>query len=229
MNFRTRTLLSALVASAALLAGATAAQAKVIELTGSTTFTPSTQATQFLSNNGIAVSTVGQASTENGSYVFPIAAGFGNPKTFAGLLAHKGGLEFAKGDRSAVVRRFVAVRVKNAAVLLAQVPGLKGGCGRFRSALVHFGLQHRKQLRKHPKATRKLVRAVRNYCSGGRVVVLAHLTNLSKADRYNGALLRADLKLSAESARLINRVAKSKVVSAGAPLGSAESAVSVVD
>jgi hypothetical protein len=73
------------------------------------------------------------------------------------------------------------------------------------------------------------VRAVRNYCSGGRVIVLAHLTNLSKELRYNGALLSADLKLSGEAARLINKVAKSKVVSAGAPLGSAQSAVSVVD
>jgi hypothetical protein len=229
MNLRTRTLLSALVASAVLLVGATAAQAKLVELTGSTTFTPSTQATQFLSNNGIAVSTVGQATSENGGYVFPIAAGFGNSKTLYGLLAHKGGLKFTKGDRSAVVRRFVAVRVKNAAVLLAQVPGLRGGCGHFKSALTRFGLQHKAQLRKHPKATRKLVRAVRNYCSGGRVIVLAHLTNLAKELRYNGALLSADLKLSGEAARLINKVAKSKVVSAGAPLGSAQSAVSVVD
>jgi hypothetical protein len=229
MNLRTRTLLSALVASAVLLVGATAAQAKLVELTGSTTVTPSTQATQFLSNNGIAVSTVGAATSENGGYVFPIAAGFGNTKTFYGLLAHKGGLKFTKGERSAVVRRLVAVRVKNAAVLLAQIPGLKGGCGRFRSALVHFGLQHQRQLRKHPKATRKLVRSVRNYCSGGRVIVLAHLTNLSKELRYHGALLSADLELSREAAHLINRVAKSKVVSAGAPLGSAESAVSVVD
>jgi hypothetical protein len=229
MNLRTRTLLSALVASAVLLVGATAAQAKLVELTGSTTFTPSTQTTQFLSNNGIAVSTVGAATSENGGYVFPIAAGFGNTKTFYGLLAHKGGLKFTKGNRSAVVRGFVAVRVKNAAVLLAQVPGLRGGCGRFKSALARFGLQHQAQLRKHPKATRKLVRAVRNYCSGGRVIVLAHLTNLAKELRYNGALLSADLKLSGEAARLINKVAKSKVVSAGAPLGTAESAVSVVD
>jgi hypothetical protein len=121
------------------------------------------------------------------------------------------------------------VRVKRGAVLLAQVPGLRGGCGRFRSALAHFGLQHKRQLRKHPKATRKLVRNLRNYCSGGRVIVLAHLTNLSKELRYHGALLSADLKLSREAARLINRVAKSKVVSAGAPLGSAQSAVSTVD
>ena len=228
MNLRTRTLLSALVAAAVLLVGATTAQAKFIELTGSTTFTPSTQATTFLSNNGIAVSTVGGATAENGSYVFPIAAGFGNPKTFYGLLAHKGGLKFTKGDRSVVVRRFVAVRVKKAAVLLAQVPGLRGGCGRLRAGLAKFGLAHRSGLRRTPGA-RQVLRAVRNYCQGGRVIVLAHLTNLSKELRYHGALLSADLELSREAAKLINRVAKSKVVSAGAPLGSAQSAVSTVD
>jgi hypothetical protein len=228
MKLRSRTLLSALVAAAVLLVGATAAQAKFVQLTGTTTFTPSTQATTFLSNNGIAVAPTGAATAENGSYVFPIAAGFGNSKTFYGLLAHKGGLQFTKGNRSATVQRLVAVRVKRAAVLLAQIPGLRGGCGRFKAALVHFGLQHKRQLRKHPKATRKLVRNVRDYCSGGRVIVLAQLTNLAKADRYNGAVLSADLKLSREAARLINRVAKAKVVSAGAPLGSAESSVTVV-
>jgi hypothetical protein len=229
MNLRTRTLLSALVAAAVLLVGATAAEAKLVQLTGSTTFTPSSQATTFLSNNAIAVAPVGQATAEDGGYVFPIAAGFGNTKTFHGLLAHKGGLKFTKGERSAVVRRFVAVRGKRGAVLLAQVPGLKGGCGRLRSALVRFGLNHEGQLRKHPKATRRLLRSLRSYCSGGRVIVLAHLTNLAKQSRYNGALLSADLTLSREAARLLNKLAGSKVVSAGAPLGSAESAVTLVD
>jgi hypothetical protein len=229
MNLRSRTLLSALVAAAVLLVGATAAQAKLVQLGGSTTFTPSSQATSFLSTNGVAVAPVGQATAEGGGYVFPIAAGFGNTKTFYGLLAHKGGLKFTKGERSAVVRRFVAVRGKRGAVLLAQVPGLKGGCGRLRSALVRFGLKHKGQLRKHPKATRQLLRSVRNYCSGGRVIVLAHLTNLAKESRYNGALLSADLTLSREAAGLLNKLAGSKVVSAGAPLGSAESAVTVAD
>ena len=230
MRLHSRTMLAALAASLALLLVATAgAQAKVVELTGTTTFTPSTEATQFLANHGVTVAPTGEATAENSSFVFPIAAGFGNTKTYSGLLAHKGGLKFTKGERSVVVRNFVALRAKRGAVLLAQVPGLKGGCGQLRSALVRFGLNHKRQLRKHPKASRKLVRSVRNYCGGGRVIVLAHLTNLSKELRYNGAKLSADLELSRESARLINRVAKSKVVSAGAPLGTAESAVSVVN
>jgi hypothetical protein len=70
---------------------------------------------------------------------------------------------------------------------------------------------------------------VRRYCSGGRVIVLAHLTNLAKESQNGGALLSADLTLSRESARLLNRLAGAKVVAAGAPLGHAASNVSLVD
>ncbi|MEA2363461.1 MAG: hypothetical protein QOD71_2606 [Thermoleophilaceae bacterium] len=231
-------MLPALVASAALmLVAATGAQAKVVELTGTTTITPSSEATQFLANNGVTVTPTGKATAEGGGYVFPIAAGFGNPKTFNGLLAHKGGLKFSKGERSAVVQRFVAVRIRGAgAVVLAQLPGLRGGCSHLRQALGRFALEHpkaahriRKAARKHPQATRHLLRAVREYCSGGRVIVLARLTNLGKQTSYSGALLTADLKLSAQAARLLNKLAGTNTLSAGAPLGTGESRVSVFD
>jgi hypothetical protein len=230
-------MLAALAAAVALLlVGAAGAQAKVVELTGTTTFTPSAQATQFLANHDVTVAPTGEATAEDGSFVFPIAAGFGNTRTYNGLLAHKGGLEFTKGDRSAVVRHFVAVRIRGAgAVLLAQIPGLKGGCGPLRQALHEFALEHpaaakriRHVARNHPKGTRHLLRAVWNYCSGGRVIVLAHLTNLSKEPTYNSALLSADLELSGQAARLLNKVAGAHIVSAGAPLGTAESRVTVV-
>jgi hypothetical protein len=238
MRLPSRTMLAALAASLALLlVGATGAQAKVVELTGTTTFTPSTQATQFLANHGVTVAPTGEATAEDGSFVFPIAAGFGNTRTYNGLLAHKGGLEFTKGDRSAVVRNFVAVRIRGAgAVLLAQIPGLKGGCGHLRQALHAFALEHpaagkriRRVARNHPKGTRHLLRAVWNYCHGGRVIVLARLTNLSKELTYNSALLSADLKLSGQAARLVNKVAGEHAVNPGAPLGTAESRVTVVN
>jgi hypothetical protein len=231
-------MLAALAASLALLlVGAAGAQAKVVELTGTTTFTPSPHATQFLANHGVTVAPTGEATAENASFVFPIAAGFGNPRTYSGLLAHKGGLQFTKGDRSAVVQNFVAVRVRGVgAVLLAQIPGLRGGCGHLRAALKTFALEHprtskqvRRVARNHPKATRHLLRAVWNYCHGRRVIVLARLTNLSKEPAYNSALLSANLKLSGQAARLVNKVAGERTVSAGAPLGTAESRVTIVD
>jgi hypothetical protein len=238
MRLPSRMMLAALAASVTLLlVGAAGAQAKLVELTGTTTFTPSPQATQFLANHGVTVAPTGEATAENGAFVFPIAAGFGNTRTYNGLLAHRGGLKFTKGDRSAVVRHFVAVRVRGVgAVLLAQIPGLRGGCARLRAGLHAFALEHpaarkrvRQVARNHPKATRHLLRAIWNYCSGGRVIVLAHLTNLSKELTYNSALLSADLKLSAQAARLVNKVAGERTVSAGAPLGTAESRVTVVD
>jgi hypothetical protein len=218
MKLTKRTMLAALAASTVLLVGATGAQAKVVELAGSTTFTPSPQATQFLANHGVAVSPTGAAVAEEGAFVFPIAAGFGNTRTFNGLLAHRGGLRFSKGDRSIVVRRFVAVRRHRTAVLLAQLPGLRGGCARLRQVAVA-----------RRKATRQLRRAVRGYCSTGRVIVLARLTNLGKEVDYGGALLSADLELSRQAARLLNRLAGARAVAAGAPLGTAESRVNVVD
>ena len=60
------------------------------------------------------------------------------------------------------------------------------------------------------------------------MIVLAKLTNLGKTVNYGGALLTADLELSRPAARLINRAAQEKVVSAGALIGSAESQVNVV-
>jgi hypothetical protein len=183
---KTKRMISVLVAAAAfLLVGATGAQAKVLELTGSTTVTPSEQATKFFTDHGVSVAPVGKATAESGSFVFPIHTGFGNPRTFNGVLAHSGGLKFTKGGRSLVLRRFVAVRHRRHAVLRV----------RLRS---------------------------------GRVIVLARLTNLAKESAYNGALLSADLKLSRQAARLLNRLAGQPVVSAGAPLGTAQSRVTVV-
>ena len=225
--------LAALTGALALvLVGATAAQAELTKVTGSTTVTPSPQAVQFLTNNGVSVEPTGAASAATGSFTFPIAAGFGDTKTYEGLLAHRGGLRFSKGDRSAVVRRFVAVLAGGTAVMLAQVPGLRGGCGHLKQALQryaanHAGVRHKVlwAARHYPRAARRLVRSVRGYCSDGRVIVLATLTNLTKSVANGTATLGADLLLAKPAARLLNRLAGRKVVSAGAPLGSAVSTV----
>jgi hypothetical protein len=230
MRFKT---LGALVAALAVaLVGAAGAEAKLVKVTGSTTVTPSAEATQFLSDHGVTVEAVAPATAANGSFTFPIVAGFGDTRTYNGVLAHSGGLRFTKGDRSAVVRRFVAVRAAGTALVLAQIPGLRGGCGQLKAALVRFlhkhpGVRHRlwNAAQEYPRAARHVVRAVRNYCSQGRVIVLARLTNLSKSVSGGTATLSADLTLSGQAAQLINRVAHGHVVSAGAPLGSAVSTV----
>ena len=100
-----------------------------------------------------------------------------------------------------MLRRFVAVRAGDTAVMLAQVPGLRGGCGHVKGALHRYAADHPGVRRKvaggvhYPRAARKVVRSVRRYCSDGRVIVLATLTNLGKAVDNGTATLSADLLL----------------------------------
>jgi len=230
---RPRLLLGAVVAALAIMAvGAAGAQAKLVKVTGSTTVTPSNGAKTFLAGAGVSVAPVAPASAANGTYTFPIFTGFGDAKTYNGLLAHKGGLRFTKGDRSQVVRRPVAVRIAKRSVLLAQLPGLRGGCQSLRAAIRRFAI-HRpgytdplsKAAKRYPKAAKGFIKATKRYCSQGRVIVLARLTNPSKSVSGNTATLSAELHLSGQAARLINKVAGKKVVKAGALLGTGTSTV----
>jgi hypothetical protein len=230
-----RIALAALVSALALmLVGVAGAQAKLVKVTGSTTVTPSAPAKQFLADNGVSVTTTGPATANGGTFTFPIAAGFGDPQTFNGVLAHSGGLRFTKGNRSAGVRRFVAVRAGDTAVLLAQLPGLRGNCKQVKRALIRFAVNNpgvrkgvRRVARQYPQAARRVVAALRDYCSQGRVIVLARLTNLGKSIQNGTATLSADLELSRQAARLVNRLAGNNMVAAGAPLGSAVSTVTL--
>ncbi len=233
---RPRMALAALVGVLALMAvGAASAQAAIVKLTGSSTITPSQQAKQFLANKGVSVTPTGQATFADGVFTFPIAAGFGDSATYDGVLAHAGGLRFSKGYESAVVRRPVAVRAGDTAVLLAQLPGQPGNCGRVKRALRRYAVNHPGVTHKvwhlakqYPRAARHVVRALKRYCSEGRVIVLARLINLGKSVEDGTATLSADLRLSRQAARIINRVGGSSVVAPGALLGSGVSTVTPV-
>lgn len=228
-----RMTLAVLVGLLALMSlGAASAQAAIVKLSGSSTVTPSEQAKQFLANAGVAVEPTGTATLADGVFTFPVFAGFGNSETYDGVLAHSGGLRFSKGDRSAVVRRPVAVRAGGTAVLLAQIPGLPGNCGQVKRALRRYAYNHPGAAKKvwhlakeYPKAARHVVRSLKRYCSEGKVIVLAQLTNLGKSVENGTATLSADLTLSKQAARIINRVAGSDVVAEGAPLGTGVSTV----
>ena len=60
-----------------------------------------------------------------------------------------------------------------------------------------------------------------------RLVLEARHRHYGKQLTYNSALLNADLTLSGQAARLLNKLAGKHAVSAGAPLGTAESTVQV--
>jgi hypothetical protein len=211
--------------------GAAGAEAKLVKLSGSSTVTPSEGAKQFLRNAGVNVAPVGPATASGGAFTFPVFAGFGDTVTYNGILAHSGGLRFSKGQRSAVIRRPVAVRIGKTSVLLAQIPRLRGGCGHIAKATKKFLSKPRiryigrKTIQRYPKAARQAIRAIQAYCKQGRVIVLARMTNLGKSVDNGTATLTADLHLSAEAAKLVNRVAGRTVVRAGALLGTGTSTV----
>jgi hypothetical protein len=216
-----------------LVVTATGAEAKFVKLSGQTTVTPTAQANAFLAANGVTVAPVAPATAANGSFTFPIQAGFGNTQNFNGIIAHSGGLQFTKNNTSVVVRRFVAVRFHKRAFVLAQVPDLKGGCKKLRKAVNRFATRHprarhraRRKARRHPKAARELVQAVKDYCKDGRVIVLGRLRNLHKDVTGDTATLSADLHLSKESAKLVNQALGTNVP-AGALFASAVSNVTL--
>jgi hypothetical protein len=230
------TLVAAIAALGLLAAGATSAEAKWVKLTGETQVTPSDQVKQFLAARSVSVAPVDPATAAGGVFTFPLRFGFANTKSYNGVLVHNGGLKFSRGARSAVVRGFVAVRVKGAgALLLAKVPALKGGCAHVRRALRRFLVNHpvfrrkagrriRRFVRRHPKAARHVVQGLRNYCNDGRVIVLARLTNVGKSVSGNTATLTADLRLSKQAANLLNRRFGTNL-NDGVLLGSATSTV----
>ncbi len=208
-----RPIVAALLALAAL---PTAAAAAPVHLTGETTLMPSAGALRAFARHGVSVAPLAPA-THAGAFRFPVAAGFGVPPSFRGILVHRGGLKLSKGHRSAVVRQLVVVRAGGASVLLAQVTGRRGGCGHARRAERHFVTK--------PASVRGVARALAHACRQGRVEVLARLTRLRRSVTGSGAVLSADLRLGADGARLLRRVAGARVLRAGGRLGSVTSTV----
>ena len=207
MNSRTmrlRALLGAAIAALCLMAtGVAGAQAatKVKVTGGTTTITPSAATNQFLASNGITVTPIAPATLANGVVTLPIAGGRVNPTNLHGFIRHRGGLKFSKGTSSLTLRHFLITNSNRGAFLEAAVPYRR--CSR-------ASLANRRG--------RRLL---------GRRVCIARHRGLRVARLVNGARqpdgsVTADLLLSRQAARLINRLAGHHVVSAGANIGSAK-------
>jgi len=115
------TLTVTLSASALLAAGA---QATILHVNGQqTTITPSSQATEFLTNHHITVTPLGVATLSGGSLTLPIVGGrVGTPK-LNGFVRHQGGVTFSGSGHSVSLRAFVLARVGKQAFFLATVGG----------------------------------------------------------------------------------------------------------
>ena len=192
---------TALLALSLTVVGATGAQAaKKVRVTGgTTTITPSTATTQFLTNNGIAVSALTPATLSNGVVTLPVASGRIDPANLHGFILHRGGLRFSKATKSFTLRRFLIVSTTRGAFLDASTP-----VRRCRTTL------HARRGRGRGPVRICFVR--------GEAVRVARLSHVV----VTGNSATADVLLSQKAAHFINRLAGSKVVSAGANLGTAQ-------
>ena len=226
MGRRLRLAIIAAVSALALLAvAAPASQAKLVRLTGSTTLTPTAGVNAFLASQGVTVTTTGPATTGGPppSYTFPITQGLGSTRTFNGVLAHSGGLRYTKGGKSYRDPPFRGHPLQEACV--------RPGAGARPQGRLHEAAQRAppdQALRAQASGRGSpAARALRRYCRGGRVIVLGRLRNLDKDVSGNSATLSADIRLSREAARLINRRLGTNVP-AGVVIGRAVSNVTVV-
>ncbi len=119
MSASKRLLLTAL-ALVAVLALAPAAQAKHARSATTLALDPGTA--QALTDLGVAVSPLRPAAARSGGIAFPITTQRLNPETYAGRIAHSGGLRLAAGDTVVRVRNFV-IRIDDTPDLTARVVG----------------------------------------------------------------------------------------------------------
>jgi hypothetical protein len=196
--------LLAVTALVVLAFGATGAQAARVKVTGgTTTVTPAAPVVQTLTNLGVSVSPIDPATAANGTLTFPIVRGRVNKDNLRGFLVHSGGVKFTKGERSVALHHFVIVSTKRGAKLYGRIS--RGAC---RVARV--------KTRGHMRAHRVVRRVCRFH---HRYLAIARLTDPLRSE--DGTSVTATLKLTALSAKIVNRLAGQHLADPGTVLGTA--------
>jgi hypothetical protein len=113
--------------------GATAAQAKVFNVTGGeATFTPSSQLKHALSSHGVTAEAIAPATlTQGGVLSMPVVGGHVAKPSGFGDLRLGGGVKFTKDSHSLALGRMVAIRGQRGAFLTARVAGERRVIARF--------------------------------------------------------------------------------------------------
>jgi hypothetical protein len=203
---RTRVLVVLLAVAALLVSafGATGAQAARVKVTGgTTTVTPAAPVVQALTGLGVTVAPIAPATAANGTLTFPIVGGRVNTDKLRGVVRHSGGLKFSKGERCIALRHFTVVSTARGAKLYARVS--RGAC---RVARV--------RTRGHKRAHR----IARRVCKfQHRYPAIARLTDPQRST--DGTSVTVNLKLTAITARIVNKLAGQKLASPGTLLGTA--------
>jgi hypothetical protein len=199
------TVLATFALVALVAAPAQATKTKRVKITGeSTTLTLSKAAGDALAANGITVAPVDPATANpDGSLSFPITGGRVNPENLHGFITHKGAIKLTKGDKTAVLRRFVIVNGRRGAYLdgLALVRKRVRGHG-FRG--VHHGAAK--------------VRYVQVY----RAIRILKLGNVVRADAGGKVVVTADGSVTRAAAGYLNRKLDTTLFAEGLAIGSAK-------
>jgi hypothetical protein len=185
-------LVLAAIASLVLASGALAARVTG----GTTTITASSATTTLLSNNNITVTPIAPATASGtGALTFPITHGRLNTKTLHGRLVQSGGLKLTNGTKTVVLRHLEIVSTKRGAAVWALV---RGESRRFCRHLHRFGR-----------------RGACAFVTRYRVAPIARITSGS----VSGSSFTGTLAITQAAANVVDRLAGSKVVAAGATLG----------
>lgn len=201
---RSRALI-AMLAVASVLAVAVGAQAAKVT-GGSTTLTPSAQATKVLSASHISFSAIAPGKLQSGSLVLPIARGHLNAK-LRGTLFHKGGIKISNGKRTVPVRHLVVRSGKRGAYVLAVARVPRKIARKIRQIRRHHARHH---ARKHARAARLLRK---------RILVVRVFKLVNPVRSQDGKSVTATAKATPALALVFNRLAGKHIVSAGQTVG----------
>jgi hypothetical protein len=183
-----------LAAIASLVIAASALAAKVTG--GTTTITPSTATTTLLTNNHITVTPIAPATgASSGALTFPITHGRLNAKTMHGWLTQSGGVKLSNGTKTVTVTHLGITSSKGGAYVWAVVRGQP------------------KQFCKSLRRQRR--RALCNVVTRYRTARIAKISS----GTVSGTTFTGNVTITQATANAINGLAGSKVVAAGAPLG----------
>lgn len=116
------TLLTATALGTVAVAAAPASAAPVAVGTGTTSLTLTSATAKALGGLGVRPSVIGPGTARGTTLAFPVTGGRIDPKTAAGTLDHRGGLQLRKGSRQVRLTDF-RVRVGKSSTISAKVNG----------------------------------------------------------------------------------------------------------
>lgn len=197
----------------------TAAGARLVPFVGGSTFAFTGPAGKAISARGITVSGVAPGKAIGAAtFRLPVAIGFGDTKTYEGVLVHRGGLGLAKGPRAVSFVRLVAIWKSSTAEVWGQVSGKSVGCSGVNRSLKGFVGN---------RAVQAVLVAVHGICYRHRLILVGALIKPHRSVSYDSVDLSAQLRLSSPAAQLVNDVAAQHVVSRDSELGPVSTAFCV--